>query len=762
MIGPFAFALVLAAGDPRPVLVQLQIENRRTEALARTEQELAEPPSPSRPPGLAYLRGALLESLGRRREAMDAFADSIGRATPLAFYSRYRLALAQERAGHPEVAAGLIATALGAKNAKNANPADLAPPILPEAVRLLARTLTQGGDCRLLQGIVLERMPIPERRQMLLAEADCARKAQDQELARTLLVHLLETDRSDDVALEAARRLVRLVPETEHGEVPRLLGLTFEQHREFELALAQLQRATPLRAETPNAGTSGNPAGAPGITLDFEAGYAAARAHFWQGRYGTAGLLFRDLAKRTANPEQKAAALYQEARSFELLGHWQTASASFRRAYLAHPGGEWAAPALFAMLRLDWRGGDERGTLAVYNQLCGRLPWRETAARAALFLAASDLVRQRGDRARPWLDRAAAAGNRDDQVDVAYWRGRLAELLNDSRGAVGAYLQVLRADLHHPLARAAVARLNSLSLLRVTAAEGRRLAASSRVDDLGAAWLLLGDDDVVGAVAKRKLRQALLADRITAPFLRLAEVPVERWPLWQAPLQRPDEMLLALGLWHEGAPAVREHFPLADPALAYTAATLLARAGETHRAMDLAEDLRLRTPDRLPLAFQPEAYGKLLYPLSYRETIATQGQRRQVDPLLLAAILREESRFDPAALSRASARGLAQFVLPTAQRLSDNKKLTSEDLFRPEVSISLGAAYLEELLHAFGNAPYLAVAAYNAGKPQVKLWKSYCYSQEPEEFFTKIGFIETRSYVRRVLTSWSQYTRIYP
>ncbi|HZF10962.1 MAG TPA: hypothetical protein VFE33_19405 [Thermoanaerobaculia bacterium] len=45
---------------------------------------------------------------------------------------------------------------------------------------------------------------------------------------------------------------------------------------------------------------------------------------------------------------------------------------------------------------------------------------------------------------------------------------------------------------------------------------------------------------------------------------------------------------------------------------------------------------------------------------------------------------------------------------------------------------------------------------------QVKLWRTYCYSQEPEEFFTKIGFIETRSYVRRVLTSWSQYTRIYP
>src|SRR5262249_2760497 len=143
-----------------------------------------------------------------------------------------------------------------------------------------------------------------------------------------------------------ARRLARLVPESERGEVPRLLGLTFEQHREFELALAQLQRAVapPAKsAEAPNA-----PKAVP--VLDFEAAYAAARAHFWQGRFSTASVLFRDLAKRTAAPEQKAAALYQEARSFELMGHWKTSAAAFQRAYLAHPTGEWAAPSLFSML----------------------------------------------------------------------------------------------------------------------------------------------------------------------------------------------------------------------------------------------------------------------------------------------------------------------------------------------------------------------------------------------------------------------------
>jgi soluble lytic murein transglycosylase len=744
MIRPLALALALAAGDPRPLLVQLQLQNHRSEALASTDRELAEQPELAHQIGLDYLRGALLDSLGKRQEALDAFALAMGETPALLSYSRYRLALGQERAGHPEVAAGLVATAVAA---------DPASPLLPDAVRLLARVLAKGGDCRLLQGLKPEKMPRPEERQVLLAQADCVKKDGQKELARGLLVHLLVEDRSDEVARQAAQRLARLIPETERGEVPRLLGLTFEQHREFDRASKQLKRAVPAPA-----------AGDPEALPDFEVSYAAARAHFWEGRFGTSGVLFRDLAKRTADAEEKAAALYQEARSFELLGHWKTASTAFRRSYLANPGGEWAAAALLSALRLDWRSGDERAALALYEQISARLPWRETAARAALFLASSDLVRQRGDRAAPWLDRASAAGSRDDQIEVAYWRGRLAELGGDLRGAVGAYLFTLRADLHHPLARSARARLGSPALARATAAEGRRLTASARADDLVSAWLLLGDADPVGAVAKRKLRQALLADRGTAPFLRLAEVPVERWPLWQAPLRRPDEMLLALGLWKEGASAVRQHFPLADPALAFTAALHLAKAGETRRAMDLAEDLRIRTPDRLPLAFQPEAYAKLLYPLSYRETITAQGKRRGIDPLLLAAVLREESRFDPAALSPASARGLAQFELSTAQRLAgqtDGKSLEAEDLFRPEISISLGAAYLQELLHAFGDDRELAVAAYNAGKPQAQLWRSYCYSTEPEELFSKIGFIETRSYVRRVLTSWSEYGTIY-
>ena len=151
------------------------------------------------------------------------------------------------------------------------------------------------------------------------------------------------------------------------------------------------------------------------------------------------------------------------------------------------------------------------------------------------------------------------------------------------------------------------------------------------------------------------------------------------------------------------------------------------------------------------------------YPTGLLPTIEAQGSS-SLDPFLVAAIIREESRYDPRALSAASARGLTQFVMPTALRVAGEigfGAVSPEDLYRPEVSIPLGAAYLAELSRAFLGAPETAVAAYNAGPPQARVWRTYTMSSEPEEYFTKVGFTETRGYLRKVLSSWARYHDLY-
>jgi soluble lytic murein transglycosylase len=745
MLGTFAFALAVTVADPRPELVEHQLAGRSAQALARTEQELAANPEASRKLGLDYLRGHLLDSLGRLPEALEAFGRTMGVTPALKFQGYYRLALDQDRLGHPEVAAGLLATAI---------PGGMDSPLLPEVVRLLDRTLAAGGDCKLLRNLRTESMPAAQRREIQLVRGECAQRTGYLEIARSLLVNLLEESRDDQTAFLAAERLAPMISGSEHGRVPMLLGLTFERHSDFDRALSFLQRAA-------GKGNALSPRDA------YETQLRTGHTLMSLQRYAEASLAFARLSGLARTAADRARALYQQGRSHELRGAWPAAGKAYRQAYAAEPQGTaWAAPALLSALRLEWRAGSEDAAISLYEKLTGDPKWRGETARAALFLAASDLVRGRRERVRAWLAKARLGG-RDDRLEADYWSGRLAELEKNGPEAVARYLDVLRADPYHPLARAARARLAGEPLARLTAAEGRRLAAAGRADDLYGAWLLLGgggDPGGAGRAAQRRLEQILLADRRAAPFLRLAEVPVRRWPLWNEPLARPEEALVALGVWHEGAPAVRDLFPLSDPSLAFTGGLLLARGGEIARSIAVAEALRARAPSRVPLALQPPGLRRLLYPFPYRQTIVAQGGIRRVEPALLAALIREESRFDTSLLSPAASRGLTHLSLATARRLAAQlnlERLQAEDVYRPEVSIALGAAHLGALLKDFSGGVIPAVAAYDAGETEAMVWRNQCFSQELEEFYTKIGTSATRDYVRRVMMGWEQYAELY-
>ncbi len=740
MIATVTLLLTLSTADPRPGLVELQLAGNRREALARTEREIEAQPEPSRGLGLDYLRGHLLDLLGERVAAGEAFAAAMASSPDLGLYSRYRLAVEQERTGHPEVAAGLIASVVDARP----------PALLAESTQLLARTLSKGGDCRLLGGLKLETLPAPQRRILSLSQADCLLRSGSKELARGILTGLLVENRTDDTARIAAERLDNLVADNESGRTQLLLGLVYHQHRDFERALNHLRVAL-------------DPTDGLNEKEISDGRYAQGRAHFWLERYAPAAVVFGGLATVSHRPDERARALYQQGRSYELLGRWPLAGESFSRAYLAQPDGEWAAAALFSSLRLRWRAGAESDAIAFYDLLTSRREWREQALRASLFMASSDIVRGRRDRVRAWLDRSAP-DSPDELLEVAYWRGRLAELDRDGPGAVSAYLQAMRLDYYHPLAQAARGRLDDEPLVRAASAEGRRLSASNRFEDLYNAWLLLGNASETGKACWFRARNALTADPRRAPLVKLAQVPVKAWPIWSALLKRPEEKLLALGILHEGAPAVRQHFPVSDPSLAFTGSRLLARSGEHERSILLAEAIRLRAGNWVPLIFQPREFHHLLYPLPYRETLAGQARLRGAPPELLAAIVREESRYDRLALSPAAARGLMQLTVPTARRIGEQinlQRFDPEDLYRPEISLAIGAAYLALLLKDFDGANHVAVAAYNAGEPQAALWRSYCFGPEMEEFFTKVTFQETRSYMRKVLTSQAHYQDLW-
>ncbi len=530
-----------------------------------------------------------------------------------------------------------------------------------------------------------------------------------------------------------------------------LIGFTLQRHNDLDGALRMLQRAT-------GKGNALSPRDA------YETEIRMGEILLAQQRYAEASLVFARGAGLAKTAADRARAFYQEGRAHELRGAGPAADRKYRQAYAAEPQGtSWAAPALLAALRLEWRAGSEPQALSLYEKLTADPKWRAEAARAALFLAASDLVRGRRDRVGSWLTKARQGG-RDDRLEVDYWSGRLAELEKNGTEAVARYLDVLRADPYHPLAHAARARLAAEPLARIAAAEGRRLAGSGRLDDVYGAWLLLGrrSGGQGGATPSRADAARRPPGRALPAAGRGAGAALAA--LGQAPRQARGDAARArrLARWRAGDP--RSFSPLRSVARLHRRPA--ARPWGRPRAVD--RDGRGVARAR-PLPGPPGASAPRVPAAALPVPLPEEHPRGGGDPRGRSGPAgRRSSGRRATSTPRCSPRlrAAASSISPsaTARRLAGQlnlQRLNPEDLYRPEVAITLGAAYLGALLKDFSGSSVAAVAAYGAGEPETLLWRSQCFSQEPEELYTKLGTSETRDYVRRVLTGWEMYGELY-
>lgn len=160
-----------------------------------------------------------------------------------------------------------------------------------------------------------------------------------------------------------------------------------------------------------------------------------------------------------------------------------------------------------------------------------------------------------------------------------------------------------------------------------------------------------------------------------------------------------------------------------------------------------------------------EEVDRYRYPLGYWETIQKQAVQKELDPYLVVALIRQESLFNPKALSPASAHGLMQLLPSTAAHLArqmgDNPP-GPERLFDPELNLTLGTRYLKELLQRYGNNLIRAIAAYNAGENAVDRWEKEISAEDDEELVERIPYGETRLYIKLVLRNHRIYRKLYP
>jgi soluble lytic murein transglycosylase len=187
------------------------------------------------------------------------------------------------------------------------------------------------------------------------------------------------------------------------------------------------------------------------------------------------------------------------------------------------------------------------------------------------------------------------------------------------------------------------------------------------------------------------------------------------------------------------------------------------RRGLHERSIRVAERI-LRMSPAEGMSDVPLYLRKRICPMHFDEFVEVECMNRGVDPNTFYSLMRQESLFEPEAVSWVGARGLSQIMPSTgrwiARRLG-HSRFRLGHLMDPSVNVQFGVYYLSEQLAEFDGDVMRALAAYNGGPENVKRWWNYGGREDTDVFVEDIGYAETADYVRRVYLYKQFYDEIY-
>jgi len=405
-------------------------------------------------------------------------------------------------------------------------------------------------------------------------------------------------------------------------------------------------------------------------------------------------------------PKLVAAAQYQVARAQIALGNTEEGRATLRRITTAYSTDTSSASALLLLADLatdDNRDQDARQALLT---LLKRFPTGRHATSARFRAGMISYIQ--GDRkaAAAQLDSLVARdANSSEALAAGYWAGRSYAALGDKAKSRARWQSVIKQD---PLSYYSVMSANRLGTTLV--ARDASPPAYPRVPAV---------DTVIGRVA----------------VLKDVGMDVE------AGFENDKLFRDALG----------------DPTRLVATAKALSGSDQASRSIALGK----RAID--DVGPTPANY-RLYFPVLERETLISSSKENGLDPVLVAALIRQESNFNPLATSPVGARGLMQLMPDVGRSLATAKGIgpwNPDILYEPAINIKLGTAHLSTLMRKYPEV-VKSLSAYNAGESRVEKWSTKAGAADPEVFTERIPFVETRDYVRTILRNRAYYKALYP
>ncbi len=267
---------------------------------------------------------------------------------------------------------------------------------------------------------------------------------------------------------------------------------------------------------------------------------------------------------------------------------------------------------------------------------------------------------------------------------------------------------------------------------------------------------------------RRAEEHLTLLGGVLAPIAALEQARVgidlkDALGVYRTDRQARISQLLAMGLYEQATlEAERSQEGDGDPAFLATVAWIRLQQGRTGQAIfTMRRAFPFHTSATGDLL--PREIWQIIYPLRFWDVVERYSEEAKLDPYLVAALIRQESTFNPKIRSRAGARGLMQIMPATGKSIAreQRQRYRSADLYDPEVNIRFGTHYFRSMLNRFGGRVDYALASYNAGPHRVRAWTGMDLELDPEEFIEEIPFTETRNYVKLVLRNEMIYRRVY-
>jgi len=450
-----------------------------------------------------------------------------------------------------------------------------------------------------------------------------------------------------------------------------------------------------------------------------------------RGRLTEASAVLQDMLQRYPQGVHLAEAYYWLGTVYQRQNQPDNSIQAYEMGLAQPPASPWTAKTLWTLARFQEERQELARALELYQRLGQDFPTHEQAA-TSLWLAGWLHYRQRHYQTAVtlWQGFEQRFPRSPLLPQVLYWQARAAQQGSHQESALRLYQRVVTDYPAHYYSTQAHAGLRAAGV-RPTLAAGKTLPTTP---------VLLHDSTLLPEAAQGQPSKARFH------FMRVQE-------LQQLQMYQPaGQEIRALA-------AVVPTTPAAQYFLASLYVDNQQRPAAFRMLNSVVEALSPAEVRGLPHDFWTTLYPQVFWP-----EISQQAQTAGLNPYLVLSIIRQESAFNPTAISSSGARGLMQLMPTTAQEVLTRLKLPQEPVSRlhdPQLSITLGTHYFAGLMQRYQGNVVLALAGYNAGPGRASRWRQHWSGVPTDEFVERIPLDETRNYVKLILRNLMMYERLY-